>query len=353
MKSEKITSRHSIADSVRQVLSEYVLPSSRLRGSEQLLLGQEQVAKLALPGEMRLLRRQQRKGRRTRSRSLVLASWPESKQIALQFPYLCFVYRGEADISVGDAIISCPAGHGIFIPPGTPLTDGSTPHWERADPEAADSDIFWMLLRPFGAECHLCHTRGAQHFGGGFGERALISNRHLFQLGEMLRDELAGQKYGHQEVSGAYWSALLGLLLRHCEAGESLPHQVGAHVDNEVQPSADSVEITLQRARRYIEDHLGQSLSLEEIAQVSFVSRAQLARLFQEKAGSTVWQYVTERRLEEAKSLLQETDISIFNIARLIGFPHASYFCTRFAQLNGCSPNEFRRRARQAARLPG
>lgn len=335
--------------SIGSVVNQHLIPAAQQGGISNLLLAQSPVSKQPLPGEMRLLGRQKQRGRReTSSLSAVLARWPESKQISLQFPYLCFVFGGEADVEIDDAIIACPAGHGVLIPHGTPLTDGSTPHWTRPHREHAESDILWMLLRPLGVECHLCHTRGDQHFGGGFGERLLISNCRLFQLGEMLIDEMAQKLPGHAEIAAAHWQAFLGLIQRHIQSGEALPHQSPSLGEPEPSRFVGEPATTVERAQRYIEENLGKQLSLEEIAHAAFVSRAQLARLFQEQSGTTVWQFVTERRLEEAKSLLLETDISVLNIARLIGFPHASYFSTRFAQLNGCTPNEFRHRGHEA-----
>jgi AraC-like DNA-binding protein len=332
--------------SIKNVVNDYLLPSAQRCGVQQLLLAKGPVSKSPMPGGIRLLHKRPRRGRRERSNtSVVLARWPESKQIALQFPYLCFVFGGEADIGIDDAVISCPADHAILIPHGTPLTDGSIAHWERLQIESASSDIFWMLLRPIGVECHLCHTRGDRHFGGGYGERVLISNRRLFQLSEMLIDEMAQKLPGYEEVAAAHWRALLMLMQRHLESGKAMPHQAPAHGGSELAQTYGEPASTIERAQRYIEDNLGKPLTLEEIAHAAFVSRAQLAQLFRQKTGTTVWQYITERRFEEAKTLLLESDISVFNIARLIGFPHASYFCTRFAQLHGCSPNEFRRRA--------
>lgn len=338
-----------ITTGIPAALNESILASSEVHGVSNLLVAQTPVSKMAMPGQMKLLRKERRKERKESGpkTSAVLGRWPKAKQVALPYPYFCFVFKGEADIHVDDAIISCPANHGILIPRGTPLSDGSTPHWERPPSEDTYSDILWLLVRPFGAECHLCHTRGERHFGGSYGERTLISNRRLFQLTEMLIDEMTLRLPGHEEVAASYWQALLKLLIRHLESGESLPHQTMLSDAGEFGETVRGPDSAVQRAQRYIVENLGKSLTLEEIAHASFVSRAQLARLFQEKTGSTVWQYVTERRLDEAKSLLVETDISIFNIARLIGFPHASYFCTRFAQLNGCPPNEFRRRAQE------
>jgi len=315
----------TLRDDLSQIFDQFLLPAGREQGASRVLVAQTPVSKLDLPGEMRLLRREKSK----------------TKLVELPYPYLCFVFRGEADIRLDDAVLTCPAGHAIWIPRGVFLSDGSAPHWERDSPETASCDIFWMLLRPFGAECHLCRTRGRKHSGGGFGERALISNRRLLPLGEMLIDEMTRRAPGHEEIAAAHWRALLLLTGRQLQS-DALPHRATPAAENVSSTKSGEPAEVVERAKRYIEENLGRPLNLEEIARAAFVSRAHLARLFPENCDMTVWQYVTQRRLEEAKSLLLETDISIFNIARLIGFPHASYFSTRFSQLYGCTPTEFR-----------
>ena len=58
-----------------------------------------------------------------------------------------------------------------------------------------------------------------------------------------------------------------------------------------------------------------------------------------------MWDYVTFRRIEEAKSLLNETEMTIENVGRLIGFPNLSHFCTRFVKVTGQAPGQFRRQS--------
>jgi hypothetical protein len=159
------------------------------------------------------------------SEEQVLTRWPEDHLISLRLPYCCFVFSGEADFRIGDAVLQCPQGHGILIPPGTPLSDGASPHWERDGIQNAESDILWMKFYPFGVECHTCHTRGQEHYGGGFGERSVVSDRQFFVLCELLADEMNYRREGFETLSSAYLLAILALLLRHLEQDEDLPHR--------------------------------------------------------------------------------------------------------------------------------
>lgn len=341
------------------VLSEKIIPWVTEHGISRMVLAKPPLTTDALPSGVRVSRRSLRehpvKGRPVKSRGSrvrgVNARWPEDAQHALRFPYSCFVLEGEADFTIGDTVIHCPQGHGLLIPPGVPLPDGTRPHWERANIASAHSNIFWMLLWPFGAECHLCRTRGAAHEGGGFGERGYVADRQLFLLGEMLLDEMTQRRQQFETLSGAYLLSLLVLLHRHLENAEALPRPpLPSCIDSKDQDFVSDPDLTVSRAQKYIQDNLGKTLSLQEIAHAAYVSRARLAQLFQTQAGMTVWEYVTVRRIEEAKLLLQSTDISIDNVGRIIGFPQATHFCTRFSQLVGQSPGSFRKQQKEKQR---
>lgn len=107
---------------------------------------------------------------------------------ALRFPCFIFIYAGEADIPVGDAIIHCPRNTIIAVPPGVPHTEGLTAHWTRPCIEQAHSDIFWVTTLIFGADLHLCHTRGDHHFSE---QHSRLPYRRLLPLAEQLIQELS------------------------------------------------------------------------------------------------------------------------------------------------------------------
>lgn len=334
-----------VPPSLQEVLGENILPGIKEKGVEGFLLAQPTLADMHLPPNMSGVPRKRRgRGNAVRGgKQQVLTRWPEDHLISLRLPYCCFVFSGEADFRIGDAVLQCPQGHGILIPPGTPLSDGASPHWERDGIQNAESDILWMKFYPFGVECHTCHTRGQEHYGGGFGERSVVSDRQFFVLCELLVDEMSYRREGFETLSSAYLLAILALLQRHLEKDQALPRQeLPQDLAAREELAAARPETTLRRAQNYIENNLGKPLTLQEIARASYISRAKLAVLFRDHLNQTVWDYVTARRIEEAKGLLSETDMSIENAGRLIGFPNLSHFCTRFAKVVGQPPGEFR-----------
>lgn len=94
----------------------------------------------------------------------------------------------------------------------------------------------------------------------------------------------------------------------------------------------------------HMSDHLGEPLTLQELADVAAVSKFHFARLFRSQTGVTPYAYLSRLRLENARRLLATTDEQISQIATRCGFRSASAFTARFAREFGEPPTATRRR---------
>jgi AraC family transcriptional regulator len=88
----------------------------------------------------------------------------------------------------------------------------------------------------------------------------------------------------------------------------------------------------------HIEDNLESELSLAEIAQVAGVSVSHLKTLFRRSTGTPVHQYILRRRVERAKLLLQDQNLSIAQIAFATGFAHQSHLARHMRKILGVTP---------------
>lgn len=93
----------------------------------------------------------------------------------------------------------------------------------------------------------------------------------------------------------------------------------------------------------YIEDHLGQDLSLEEIAGKLNYSKYYVARAFKENTGMTLHKYIQGRRLSEAARKLAQTRQPIIEVAFDAGYSSQQAFTQAFRQEYLCTPREYRR----------
>ena len=102
----------------------------------------------------------------------------------------------------------------------------------------------------------------------------------------------------------------------------------------------------LCRARDYLGDRYCERVTLENAAQKACLSRFHFNRIFARAFGETPHEFVTRRRIEEAKKLLLRDTHSVTDICFAVGYESLGSFSTRFRSLTGLSPASFRREAR-------
>jgi AraC family transcriptional regulator len=99
-------------------------------------------------------------------------------------------------------------------------------------------------------------------------------------------------------------------------------------------------QITLTLVKEYINHHLHQDLKLEEIAAIAQLSPYHFLRLFKQSMGITPHQYILQCRLNQAKDLLQHSELSIIEIATQTGFCDQSHLTRHFKRRLGITPKQ-------------
>ena len=103
---------------------------------------------------------------------------------------------------------------------------------------------------------------------------------------------------------------------------------------------------------RFIDEHLDQPLSVEELAQRAYLSRFHFIRQFQRAFQQTPHQYVMNRRLQQAKALLANSDLPVTEICLAVGFESLGSFSTLFRNVVGWPPSVYRARVLEQRRNP-
>ncbi|HEJ9667609.1 TPA: helix-turn-helix domain-containing protein [Proteus mirabilis] len=93
---------------------------------------------------------------------------------------------------------------------------------------------------------------------------------------------------------------------------------------------------------KWIEEHLGRVIHLEELAAYSGYSLWHMQKIFKEVTGTSLGKYIRQRRLAGAIHLLRTSDRSIFDIALDFGFGSQSHFTYMFRKEYGITPFDFR-----------
>lgn len=96
----------------------------------------------------------------------------------------------------------------------------------------------------------------------------------------------------------------------------------------------------------YINQNLNKKLSLDSVANATFVSKYYLCHIFRATVGMTVGEYITFTRLSKAKQLLRTTEDSISDISFATGFESFAYFSKVFREHEGITPSECRKKSR-------
>lgn len=105
----------------------------------------------------------------------------------------------------------------------------------------------------------------------------------------------------------------------------------------------------ISMALQYIEHNLDKPMSLQSLAQQVHLSPSYYSSLFKQQVGCTFCEYVQTRRISTSISLLVETQLTVAEIARRVGFSDYRYFSRLFSRIVGMNPTQYRKRHRPAA----
>ena len=164
-------------------------------------------------------------------------------------------------------------------------------------------------------------------------DRSLGSSFYQLSAGDIIAaericdsmyDEVKKREFGYKGILSSYLQVLISLMLRGGnikERKKALPSEV--------------VE--------YIDDHIFESVTIEEIAKVGYYNPAYLSRIFKKCYGMSIKDYINEKRISKAISLLLETSMSISEIAAQVGYTNKNQFYKKFELITGKSPADVRK----------
>jgi len=165
------------------------------------------------------------------------------------------------------------------------------------------------------------------------------------------------------DVSTTLLTAFLDIVnmlpFQHPLDRSTLLHQLNAyptvqelriHVDTLLRDSKARIDqqrnvtdMTINRITKYIDTHLSDSITLEEVAQAVYLTPNYLSEYFKNKTGTNFKNYVLQRRMDRATNLLRRSNCRIQEIASQCGYTDFKHFCKVFKKSIGVTPTEFRR----------
>ena len=155
----------------------------------------------------------------------------------------------------------------------------------------------------------------------------------LFYLVLTLRNEVAN----NYESGRIYYDSVLNSL------GVHLVSKYGVRKPIAEEQESGLSKAKLERAIAFIRQNYTHKLKLAEIAEVTGLSEFYFDRLFKKSTGHTPHQYLTQYRIDRAKQLLKQENLTATQIAKLCGFSNQSYFTKQFREVVGTTPISYRR----------
>ncbi|MGM9617259.1 helix-turn-helix domain-containing protein [Butyricicoccus sp.] len=157
--------------------------------------------------------------------------------------------------------------------------------------------------------------------------------RHLFRT---IYDQSAKQTENAGMTCQYLFCALLHMIQELIDG--NIPVHAGTNEDSKANQLGRQIQI-------YVDEHVLENLSVQSVADHFDISSAYLFRLFKQVTGTSLMQYIIQRRIGEAQTLLLITDLSITEVAQKVGYDNLSHFVKMFTQNVGLSPRKYRKQA--------
>lgn len=106
-------------------------------------------------------------------------------------------------------------------------------------------------------------------------------------------------------------------------------------------------ESVTEQIRQYIDAHYKEEIRRDDLSEMVFLNTDYMSRIFKKEVGVSISSYILQKRVEEAKKLLSQSNLPINTVSIYVGYSNFSYFTKMFKENTGYSPLEYRRKFKQ------
>jgi two-component system response regulator YesN len=97
------------------------------------------------------------------------------------------------------------------------------------------------------------------------------------------------------------------------------------------------------KALKYMQEHYAERLSLNEVAETNYISPWHLSKLLKKETGENFVDILSGIRVDNAKKMMKNPALKIYEISERVGFSDVAYFSKTFKKIAGVTPNDYRR----------
>lgn len=229
------------------------------------------------------------------------------------FTELFLVTGGKGSFIVEN--IEYPISKGDFV-----IVNSNTEHTEKSD---KDSPLEYIIL-------------GVKDFNFSFCGRAnhllfsCTSENHelIYLMRYMLKEKEVGAEYSDEACQNMLEVALINLLRITRSKYDNAP--------------SEKINATCVKLKKYLDSNYATKISIDDLAELTHLNKYYLIHSFNKYLGCSPISYLCQKRIEVAKELLANSDLSISEISQSAGFSSQSYFAQCFLKLTNISPREYR-----------
>ena len=244
------------------------------------------------------------------------------------FAELIFVLSGQGKYRIENKIYPVSEGDLIVINPGVlhqslvsnpenPTTEAIVGFTEVQFERFAPNEV------PLPAEGAVIHTQGELR-------------QKLFKIFTSMDAENVVRRIGRYYMLKSYLMQVLLLLVR--EQTEAVEITTGCSF------KSANKKYVVEQVIDYFEDHYAEKISLDQIADNTYLSTVYVSKIFKAETGDTPIRYLINIRLEKAKELLENGwEGSIQEVAMEVGYDDAYHFSKLFKKRYGVSPSKVMR----------
>ena len=256
-----------------------------------------------------------------------------------------FCFTGAAHVVLREQHYRVTPGHLVIIPPNVPHKlwfDEQQPgelYWFHCD-FLLFADRHWIYdfyntaeqyITMFGAELQYKeHIRENPLFSGGLSlpevSRPADTKELEYCFHTMHRTYTSGDALWQLTARRSFY-AILEIVLRQ-SAGETNRNANKAYAINQM--------------KAYVAKHYFEPLTVAQICSVTGLNSEYASKLFRQETGQRLVEYIGRFRINQAKKLLIDPDLSVANVAEMVGFSNENYFCSVLKKLEGRTPSKLR-----------
>lgn len=242
---------------------------------------------------------------------------------AHSYTELFYIVGGDGQFQINDVLFPVQAHQLVVVNPNILHTEVSY----EAHP------LEYIVLGIEGLELTISGTDEARHCIYSFPEH----NDVLRCMQSILREmQERGPEY--ETLCLAYMDIIMVQLMRNASVSVTQTH---ARFPSNRQCAA---------VRHYIDQHYKESITLDMLAEKVSINKYYMSHAFKREYGVSPINYLIACRIREGKRLLAETDLSLSQIATVLGFSSSSYFSQSFRNAEGMSPTEYRKASQASTR---